>query len=280
MFKQKIELSGHIIDSFILARTLDEIIDHDGSFIIEEFKIGRTKNDPSYVLLEVEAESEEGLNNILSRVQELGAAVLTVDEVQLQKAPRDGVFPEGFYATTNLETFIYWQGSWHKVKGTEMDCGIVVDVIKAEACCTPINRIKAGDHVVVGGQGIKVVPLERSRRKGIFTFMGSSVSSERAKGLLIKEISNLMKDLKRAGGNILVVAGPAVVHTGSGQSLVRLIEAGYVDCIFAGNALATHDIELALLGTSHLRPPSAQSPFGKAVQLPNRQEHRLRLQLQ
>ncbi|MGI6142883.1 MAG: TIGR00300 family protein [bacterium] len=250
MFTQKIELRGHIIDSHILPRVLDEIIDHNGNFSIEKFEIGRTKSDPSYALLEVQAETEEELTQLLGRLQVFGATILTDIEVDLAPAPRDGVFPDNFYATTNLDTYIFTAGRWIKVEQTEMDCGIVFEPVSGQACCVPVNRVKKGELVVLGQKGIKVVPLQRARRKEIFRFMDSSVSSEKPKGLLLKEIAQLMRALKEEGKKVLVVAGPAIIHTGAGKFLSRLIEAGYIDYLFAGNALATHDIEGALLGTS------------------------------
>jgi lysine-ketoglutarate reductase/saccharopine dehydrogenase-like protein (TIGR00300 family) len=250
MYSQKIELHGHIIDSHILPRILDEIIDNNGDFRVEKFEIGRTKADPSYALLEVQAHTEEELTRLLGRLQELGATIVTDVEVELAPAPRDGVFPENFYATTNLETFIFVAGRWIRVEDTEMDCGIVYAPETGRARCVPVNGVRKGELVVLGQKGIKVVPLQRGRQKEIFRFMESAVSSERPKGLLLKEIAQLMRTLKKEGKKILVVAGPAIIHTGAGQYLSQIIEAGYIDYLFAGNALATHDIEGALLGTS------------------------------
>jgi lysine-ketoglutarate reductase/saccharopine dehydrogenase-like protein (TIGR00300 family) len=104
---------------------------------------------------------------------------------------------------------------------------------------------------VVGHEGVRVLPLERPRRQPqVFAFMGSSVSSEKPKSLLIKEIAERLQEIRESGGRTLVVAGPALVHTGMRDRLVRLIEGGYVQALFAGNGLATHDIECALYGTS------------------------------
>ena len=129
---------------------MDEIIDHNGNFSIEKFEIGRTKSDPSYALLEVQAETEEELTQLLGRLQVFGATILTDIEVDLAPAPRDGVFPDNFYATTNLDTYIFTAGRWIKVEQTEMDCGIVFEPVSGQACCVPVNRVKKGELVVLG----------------------------------------------------------------------------------------------------------------------------------
>ena len=251
MYTQIVELEGHIIDSNILPRVMDEIIDYEGDFKVQEVTIGRTKDDPSYIRMEVLAKKGETLAKILGQIQRYGVKIISEHEIDLEPAPKDGAFPEGFYSTTNLETYVYYKSAWLKVDRVEMDCGIVVREETVEALCVPVNKIRKGDPVVLGHKGIRVVPLQRSRQKeGFFNFMGSAVSSERPKGLLIKEIAAIMQELKAKGGKIIVVAGPAVIHTGAGDYFSRILEAGYVDCLFAGNALAVHDIESALLGTS------------------------------
>jgi lysine-ketoglutarate reductase/saccharopine dehydrogenase-like protein (TIGR00300 family) len=107
-----------------------------------------------------------------------------------------------------------------------------------------------GLEVVVGHTGVRVLPLERSRQTEIFSFMSSEVSAEKPKKLLISRIAEEMRTVRGEGQRILVVSGPAVVHTGAARSLSRLIELGYVQVLFAGNALAVHDVEAALFGTA------------------------------
>ena len=250
MYTQRIELRGHIIDSHILSKVLDTIIHCNGDFVIEELTIGRSKRDHSSALIEVRATTEEGLKNMLTMLQSMGATIVAAKEVILKPAPQDGAFPPNFYATTNLQTFIHYDGRWLEVDDMEMDCGIVLTPTEGRARCVPMDRVRMGDLVVVGPEGVKVQPLQRSRRKEAFGFMGSAVSSERPKGLFLREIADLMVALKKEGKKVLIVGGPAIIHTGAGKYLSRIIEAGYIDCLFAGNALATHDIEAALLGTS------------------------------
>jgi len=127
----------------------------------------------------------------------------------------------------------------------------VVDFATETARCVPLNEVRKGDMVVVGHDGVQVVPLERPRHQPqVFGFMGSAVSSEKPKAVLIREVAAKIREVRERGKKTLVVAGPAVVHTGTREHLVRLIERGYVHCLFAGNGLATHDIECALFGTS------------------------------
>jgi lysine-ketoglutarate reductase/saccharopine dehydrogenase-like protein (TIGR00300 family) len=186
----------------------------------------------------------------LKRISRLGAAPLQLHDVRLVRAPKEGVFPPAFYSTTNLPTDIRFRGRWRPVKQIEMDCGIVVLPASSQARCTPIASVKKGDWVVCGSEGVRVTPLERTRQPEVFQFMGSAVSSEKPKLQLIERLAKEMRAMRRAGKKILVVAGPAVVHTGSGPYLERLIRGGYVNALFAGNGLATHDIESALYGTS------------------------------
>ncbi|MEW6227688.1 MAG: TIGR00300 family protein [Bacillota bacterium] len=247
-----VELTGHIIDSRILPKVMDAIMDLGGDFNIEEIRVGRTKVDTSYARIEIKASTQQMLGTIIEQVQSLGATVVDQDEVVLKPADQDGVFPEGFYSTTNLDTFVRVRGSWVPVQDTEMDCGIVVDLscTPPSARCTPLHRVRKNDLLVVGRTGVRVIPLERARHRDIFSFMGSPVSSERPKTLVVTEIAEAMRDVRSRGKKILAVVGPAVIHTGAGKHLSALIAAGYVNVLFAGNAVAVHDAESALYGTS------------------------------
>ncbi|MCR4425764.1 MAG: TIGR00300 family protein [Firmicutes bacterium] len=250
MHTTAIELTGHIIDSRILPRVMDAVMDLGGDFKITEVRIGRTKVDTSYARLEITAEDHETLDAIIAAAQELGAAVVDEEEVILAPVEQEGVFPEGFYSSTNLDTFVKWRGRWIPVDNIEMDCAIAVDTERASAMCVPLHKARPGQSIVVGRRGIRVVPLERARHREVFSFMGSQVSSERPKGLIVADVAREMKEARARGGKILVVAGPAVIHTGAGRHLVSLIEAGYVQVFFTGNALAVHDVESVLFGTS------------------------------
>lgn len=248
-YRQEIEVSGHIIDSMILPRILDELIDLGAEFSIDQLQVGRGKTDTSYARIEIIASSQEMLDSALARVQRYGANPIQVDDAICVPAPADGVFPEGFYATTHLESQVRWAGRWLPVAHPEMDCGIAI--ADDQAFCISLNDVKKGQMIVVGRNGVRLVPLERSRTpSAVFHFMGSEVSSEKPKTLMLREIAARMREAKREGGKILLVGGPALVHVGARDDLGRLIQGGYVNYLFGGNGLATHDIECALYGTS------------------------------
>jgi lysine-ketoglutarate reductase/saccharopine dehydrogenase-like protein (TIGR00300 family) len=247
---ETVELQGHIIDSLTLPKVLDEVMNYAGTFEIIEVAIGHRREDPSRARIRVSAATQEALDALLGRIKQLGAMPVVEEDAVLVPADIDGAFPENFYCTTNLQTFIRYRGRWIEVERPEMDCGIVVDTKRQIATTLAVHRVKKGDLVAVGHQGVKVTPQERSPERNVFEFMASSVSSEKPKGVVIKEIAAQIRAAKTAGGKVMIVAGPAVVHTGAGTYLERLIEAGWVDALFAGNALAVHDIEQALYGTS------------------------------
>jgi lysine-ketoglutarate reductase/saccharopine dehydrogenase-like protein (TIGR00300 family) len=243
-------LEGHIIDSLILPQVMDLVMDIGGAFVIEELRVGQRKTDTSYCRIQVSAQSAAKLDEIVKRCREIGAKVAEEHPAKLVAVAKAGVFPEGFYSTSNLPTYVLLEGSWVPVERQEMDCAIAVDPAAGRARCIPFQEATPGLQVVVGHQGVRVVPLERSRQMEIFSFMASEVSSEKPKKLLINQIAREMRAVRKRRGRILVVGGPAIIHTGAGVHLSRLIELGYVQVLFAGNALAAHDVEAALFGTS------------------------------
>ncbi|HEV3406248.1 MAG TPA: TIGR00300 family protein [Candidatus Dormibacteraeota bacterium] len=246
----RLVLQGHIIDSMMLPQVMDLVMDLGGNFTIEELRVGQHKTDPSICRMEIYADSAAVLDQIVSRARALGATAEHEQPVRLDKVTREGVFPEGFYSTSNLPTEILMGGQWINVDNIEMDAAIAVDQKVRRARAIVFQDAIPGMDVVIGHQGVRVTPLERSRETEIFTFMGSEVSAEKPKKVLIAGIGEEMRQTREAGGRILVVAGPAVVHTGAGVYLSRLIELGYVQVLFAGNALAVHDVESALFGTA------------------------------
>ncbi|TMC54705.1 MAG: TIGR00300 family protein [Chloroflexi bacterium] len=246
----RLVLQGHIIDSMMLPQIMDMVMDLGGNFTIEELKVGQHKTDPSICRMEVYADSAELLDRIVQRARSVGATAEHEQPVRLEPVAREGVFPEGFYSTSNLPTEVLLDGKWVVVDDIEMDTAIAVDRGTGRARCIVFQDARPGMEVVVGYQGVRVTPLERSRQTEIFSFMGSEVSAEKPKKVLIAGIAEEMRQAREAGGRILVVAGPAVVHTGAGVYLSRLIELGFVQVLFAGNALAVHDVESALFGTA------------------------------
>jgi len=250
-YTHEVEVEGHLIDSMILSRIWDRIMDLGGDFEVLEFRVGRHKTDYSYARIAVTGRTPDHLNLMLEEIYRLGAVSRIPQEVGCEPAPKDGVSPDGFYSTTNNPTFVYSQGRWIPVEDVMMDKVIVVDLERGRAFCRPPPEIRKGDLIVVGEVGIKVKPPERPRENiGVFEFMGSSASSEKPAVSIIKRIAEDLQNIREAGGRIVVVAGPAIVHTGATAAFAKMIRDGYVDAVLAGNALAVHDVEAALYGTS------------------------------
>jgi lysine-ketoglutarate reductase/saccharopine dehydrogenase-like protein (TIGR00300 family) len=247
---QEIELKGHIIDSGIMTQLFDRVMDMGGNFEILVFDIGKEKADPSYARLRIAASTREKLYAILSELHRLGARPLVVKDVHTVPAEGDRIAPKGFYTTTNHPTQVKFGGEWINVDAIEMDFLIVVDRLAKRATGTSLGRIRKGDFVVVGEQGVSVSYPERPREQSSFEFMHGTVSSERPSETLIAKIASEILDVRKKGGKIAFVGGPAIIHTGADKALAGMIRNGYVDVLFAGNALPTHDIEYNLFGTS------------------------------
>src|SRR4051812_30434031 len=250
-FTEDVEVSGHIIDSLILPKILDLITESGGQFRIKRMTVGQARNDPSFALVEVQADSEERLAAILAEIHAHGAVPTVAADARLLPADVAGAFPEGFYSTTNQRTEIRLHGHWVEVQDQEMDCGITYDAATRVARCLAMTDVELGQPIVVGHAGVRVIPYQReTARSESFEFMSSGVSTEKPKGVAIRQIAQEMFRVQREGRKTLIVGGPAIVHTGSDGHLCELIRRGYVHRLFAGNALATHDIEQALFGTS------------------------------
>lgn len=250
-FQEEVEVRGHLIDSMILTRIMDRIMDLKGEFEVVEFRVGKRKTDYSYAKLIVRGESREHLQRLLQEVYRNGALPLEVQEIRLEPAPQDMVMPDDFYSTTNNPTFIYLNNDWIEVEDMMMDKAIVVEPNLRRARCKAIRDIRRGDLIAVGELGIKVVPPERPREGiGVFQFMSSISSTEKPTPTLARTIAHDLYYTKKSGDRIVIVAGPAIIHTGASEALSKLIRMRYVDAILAGNALAVHDIEYALYGTS------------------------------
>jgi lysine-ketoglutarate reductase/saccharopine dehydrogenase-like protein (TIGR00300 family) len=243
-----VTLEGHIIDSLQLPRLMDTIMDLGGNFDVEEIRVGKKKNEKSFARISVQARTESKLNDILAAIQPLGATPMDEAEARLVKVKKDGVFPVDFYSSSNQPTWVRHGGRWLEVEHIEMDCGIVVEDGRARVI--PVDEARVGQQVVCGYRGVRVQPLERTRDRELFGFMQSQVSAEKPKKLIIKDIAASMKTVRKEGGAIIFVGGPAIIHTGAGKHLSWLIRHGYVQVLFAGNALAAHDIESAMYGTS------------------------------
>ncbi|HEX8727706.1 MAG TPA: TIGR00300 family protein [Ktedonobacterales bacterium] len=245
-----IELEGHLIDSLILPRVWGAIEDAGAHFHVQEMRVGQSELEESYIRMEVIADDQRQLDELMGELVRLGATPFAEHDVRLEPAPRDGVLPDDFYSTMSLPTFARVRGAWVEVSQIEMDVAIVVDVEGATARGCPMHEVRKGEAVVVGFDGVRVEPLERPRQRESFGFMQSAVSSERAKALAITEVAQAMRECRAQGGRTLFVLGPAIVHTAARQHIAALIRRGYIQALFGGNAIITHDVEAALFGTS------------------------------
>jgi lysine-ketoglutarate reductase/saccharopine dehydrogenase-like protein (TIGR00300 family) len=251
MLSETIELRGHIIDSLILPKVLDQILTRGASFKITEIKIGQKRADQSFARIEVTAETSEALDELVLRLRQHGAETVKRANVQLAKTPDAGVFPHDFYVTTNQQTFIRLDGKEIEVRPAMMDSAVAVDRKKRAARAVKFFDVSEGDEIVVGHQGIRVVPVQRSTaHTDIFQFINTMVDADEPKSAVVRELGQELRRARAAKGKIAVVGGPAVVRTGAGEHLERLIGMGYVDRLFAGNAFAVYDVERALYGTS------------------------------
>lgn len=246
---ETVEITGHLMDSGVLSRVLDDIREYGGDWVITHIDVGKSRDDTSHATISVTSADQEALDRLLMRLQTRGVNQVDPGEASVEVADRDGVFPDGFYSSTNLPTRVRLDGQWHDVTNPEMDCGLVL-LEDGTLQTVPVSDIRAGMKVVCGAAGVKVTVPEAEKRDGAFGFMESEVSSEKPQAVQVRQVADGMRAAKEAGRKVLWVGGPGVVHTGAQAAMVALVEAGYVDVLFAGNALATHDIESALYGTS------------------------------
>ncbi len=247
-FQEVVAAEGHLIDSHIMERIFDTVVEYNGRFEVEDFHIGRTNADASRLRLRVEAPSRELMEKMLAQLLGLGCTPLETGDAETAAVERDRCAPENFYSTTNHRTLIRRRGDWIEVENQRMDALIVVEGDRA--FCRRLRDLRAGDQVVVGMRGIRVVPEFKERDRLAFAFMSNGVSSERQVETAVRETALLMRDTLSRGRKVIAVAGPVVIHTGGGPALARLIRSGYIQALLSGNALGVHDIEAALFGTS------------------------------
>jgi lysine-ketoglutarate reductase/saccharopine dehydrogenase-like protein (TIGR00300 family) len=251
---QTLEIRGHLLDTGVLSRCVDDVRSLGGDYAIERFLLGRDHEDESYARIRVDAGDAEVLASILMRLNAYGVNLAEPGEATVREVETDGVFPADFYSTTNLATQVRLAGRWVDVEQPEMDCGLLVtgEGDEQRVRTVPVSDVLAGDRVVCGADGVRVVevPSQRADSGEVFEFMNSEVSSEKPQALIVRQIAAELREVKASGRSVLWVAGPAVVHTGAAPAMVALVDAGYVDVLFGGNAIATHDIESAFYGTS------------------------------
>ena len=247
MVRDTVTMEGHLIDSDILRRAMSRIVEEGGQFEVEEFRVGKTNADASFVRLAVSAEDPHTLDRILEGLSYLGAEAEIKDGV-FAPAEADGILPDEFYSSTNFDTFVRIESRWVAVADQRMDCAIVLR--GGVPTCVKQGQVKKGEPVLLRGSGLRAHPPERSRDFSVFGFMSNDVSAEINKGIVIAGAAREMKRARERGEKIVVVAGPAIVHSGGDLPLGRLVRDGWVDVLLSGNAFATHDMEKAILKTS------------------------------
>lgn len=264
-YSEIVEAEGHLVDSQILANIMDRVIESGAVYEVIDFKLGRRNEEFSKLQLRVIAPSEEALAKTLEELVELGCYQAHLTDAVLKPAPMDRVVPEDFYSTTNHRTFVRAGGAWLEVGKQRMDAVVVISEVpdaaptasatgslrpakKAE--CRKLRDVRQGDLIVCGANGVRIQPEFKERDRLGFAFMANDISSERRTETAVKKIAEMMRQVKAEGGKIVFVAGPVVVHTGGTQAFCEIIRRGYADALLAGNAIAVHDIEHQLFGTS------------------------------
>jgi lysine-ketoglutarate reductase/saccharopine dehydrogenase-like protein (TIGR00300 family) len=247
-FGEILEAEGHLIDSHLMEQIFDSVVEYNGRFEVEQFRIGRTNSEPSYLRLKVEAPSRDSMEQLMARLLGLGCSAVDLADASTARVERDRCAPDDFYSTPNHRTLVRINQDWVVVENQRMDAMIVIE--DGRAHCRRLRDLRAGDRVVTGMRGIRVVPEAKERDRLAFAFMTNGVSSERQVETAVRQTAALVEQTRAQGRKVIVVAGPVVVHTGGAQGLAALIRGGFVQAVLSGNALGVHDVEAALFGTS------------------------------
>jgi lysine-ketoglutarate reductase/saccharopine dehydrogenase-like protein (TIGR00300 family) len=247
MLREHVTMEGHLIDSDILRRAFSRIVEGGGQFEVEEFRMGRTNAEPSYLRLVVLADDPQALDGIIEGLSYLGASA-TIADARFGPAEADGILPDEFYSSTNFDTVVRLEARWEPVQDQKMDCAVVLR--DGQLRCVKQRLVRAGEPVLLRGSGIRVRPVERSRDFSVFGFMSNDISAEINKGIVIAGVAREMRRVRDAGERIVAVVGPAVVHSGGDVPFASLVRDGWIDALLTGNAFAVHDLEKALLETS------------------------------
>src|SRR5579872_816563 len=237
-FQEVVEAQGHLIDSHVMELIFDKVVEYNSRFEVEQFRIGRTNSDASYLRLKVEAPSAEVMDHLLQSLLELGCSPVDSGDAQLRKVERDRCAPEDFYSTTNHRTLVRHRQHWLEVENQRMDA--IVVVVEGRALCRRMRDLHAGDQVVVGMRGIRVTPESKERDRLAFAFMSNGISSERQVETAVRQTATLIEQTIEQGLKVIAVAGPVVVHTGGVQGLSQMIRSGFVHVLLSGNALGVH----------------------------------------
>ena len=252
-----IRIEGHLLDSGLINRALDMIIDSGGSFQVLNFNLGEQRQSTSAAEVKVSAPSHQMMEEIISHLIDLGAVDLPQDErdAKLEPVLQAGVAPDDFYVSTIYPTEVRINGEWVKVRSQRMDGAIAVLETPDGwlARCKLLRDLEIGEYVVVDVQGIRTIrkPESREQRNAQeFSFMSAGVSSERRVEIVVEQVAWELRKMRDTGGKVVVTAGPVVIHTGGGEHLARLVREGYVQALLGGNAIAVHDMEQNMMGTS------------------------------
>ncbi|WP_414549951.1 TIGR00300 family protein [Anabaena sp. CCY 0017] len=252
-----IRMEGHLLDSGLINRALDLIVDTGGSFQVMNFNLGEQRQSTSAAEVRVSAPSHEVMEGIISELIDLGAVDLPQDErdAKLQPVIQAGVAPDDFYVSTIYPTEVRINGEWVRVENQRMDGAIAITQTAngLVAKCKILRDLEVGDKVIVDVLGIRTIRKTESREQRNsqeFSFMSSGVSSERRVEIVVEQVAWELRKIRDAGGKVVVTAGPVVIHTGGGEHLAQLMREGYVQALLGGNAIAVHDIEQNMMGTS------------------------------
>jgi lysine-ketoglutarate reductase/saccharopine dehydrogenase-like protein (TIGR00300 family) len=243
------QAKGHLIDSGLLSDALDAVLAKGADYHVRGFEIGSQRDMESQVELTVVSPDQETYERVTADLLSLGFSEVAGEPAQLEPVTTDGVAPDAFYSTTNLPTQVRLPHGWMPVERQRMDAAVVVDADGAR--CVKLRDLRAGMQVVVGFKGILLTPAAARRgRTSAFGFMTGGISSERQLAAQVEEVVRAWRETRAAGRKVVLVAGPVVVHVGAAARLADLIRRGFVDGLLAGNAIAVHDIEAAMFGTS------------------------------
>ena len=246
-YHSTVTAEGHLVDSGTLSEAMDLIVRGGATFLVRRFTLGSTNLQPSQAVIDITAPSDVALGQVLDRLIRLGFYTANIQEPHVRAATKDGTAPDDFYSTTNNATEVYLSGRWQQVANQRMDAVIIVDGDGRKPECRKLRDVKRGERIVCGHHGIRIIPEFKERDRSDFAFMTNEVSSEKKVEWVVGRVTEWMANRK---GKVVVVAGPVVVHTGGVEPLAEIVGGGWVDAVLAGNALAVHDVERALYGTS------------------------------
>jgi lysine-ketoglutarate reductase/saccharopine dehydrogenase-like protein (TIGR00300 family) len=247
-FQEVVEAEGHLIDSHVMESIFDKVVEYHGRFEVQQFRIGRTNTEPSYLRLRVETPDDRSMQQLLHELLGLGCGPVDAGDAALREVERDRCAPGDFYSTTNHKTYVRHGQKWIEAENQRMDALIVVR--DGRAACRRLRDLRAGDRVVAGLRGIRVIPESKERDRLAFAFMANGISSERQVETAVRQTAALVRHAIGQKQKVIAVAGPVVVHTGGVAGLSALVRNGFVQAVLSGNALGVHDVEAALFGTS------------------------------